>query len=154
MVLRVSPPVSSSAPLPSVSPVLDDYFVLEGEFSPSIRASENSTGETTLAVLESCPKPPAELLALFKTCVRHCETDECGSNARAEQLFLLQQEQVPWLHCHFHCLAHKAHACASKTWALQPTTVSSVIHTCKVLQGSGALARVKDAVADILAEKL
>eukprot|EP00971_Amphidinium_carterae_P351764 6492268-Amphidinium_carterae.3 len=129
----------------------DRLCILTGRYGASIRASENTVGETTADVLNSIWMP-AELeqkrmSKLFPTCVRFVEVDEAGSNGRAEALILEQRRGLgdnQWCHLHVLCLAHKVHAMAAKTWALQKSCISHIIAVCKHQHMAGHMVSLSD----------
>eukprot|EP00971_Amphidinium_carterae_P333516 6468300-Amphidinium_carterae.4 len=134
-----------------------EYFELQGAWSPTLRGSSSGTGETIQTVLLSCPQCPSGV-SLFPMLFRLCETDEDGANARAEQLMLKELNGVDaassWNHCYILCLGHKAHAIAQKTWTLQGSALSGLIHSCKTLSLGGAISRLKDAAKALVSERL
>eukprot|EP00971_Amphidinium_carterae_P349571 6491084-Amphidinium_carterae.5 len=141
-------------PLTDCSASDTEVFLLQGDFSPLVRGSESSTGETTAKVLQSCNMlPSSEALSPFKQCIRIVEVDDCPSNPRAESI-ILQDSPIAWTVLYFRCMAHKVHAAAQKSWGLQAKAVAGILHACKVLYGSGARSRLKDAAVALVAERL
>ena len=129
-----------------------EYFILQGHNSPAVRGTASTTGETTYKVLQSVGAPPEDVPKLFDTCMRLTETDSYGGNYRAEALWL--QAHPGWQHLHLHCLCHRVHSAAVKAWDLHSDTVPGVIHTCKLLFTSGAMAKLKSSVTKIVSQKL
>ena len=138
------------------SPRLGDYTIFQGRFGASMRASEDATGETISTVLKSVWEPHCSFSSLFPICLRLAETDERGANMRAEAILLKDRRQSgdDWTHCHAVCLAHKAHSCAAKTWALVPGLISSIVHICKWFNQAGSMAAFNDALAKLLQSHL
>ena len=138
-------------------PVQKKFCVFEMNMCPQIRASENATGDTIAAVLQSLAKKDLELSNLFPWRIRLAETDECGANLRAEAIILhnrAQQNHDVWGHLQVSCLAHKAHDCASRTWALMPAVISGIIQVCKHLNQAGSMATLCESVSGLIAGRL
>eukprot|EP00971_Amphidinium_carterae_P351615 6492192-Amphidinium_carterae.1 len=151
---------SLSADLQDPTANHDNLCILTGKYGAVVRASENTVGETTADVLNSVWAPDAletPMSKLFKTCVRFVEVDEAGSNARAEAL-VLEQRRVNgdsgWCHLHVLCLAHKVHAMAAKTWALQRETITNTIAVCKHQRMAGNTKSLSDHVGSIVRNEL
>ena len=133
------------------------FLVLEGNSSPSMRASKGGSGLFTLAVLRTCPQPPQGVESVFDMCVRLAETDEGGANPVAEALAMRQRatsSATPsWSHAYMICLAHKVHSCSTKLWSMHEETLSSIIHTCKTLLTSGTLSTLRDTASALLLDR-
>ena len=121
---------------------MDNFLILSGSLSPSIRASMSADGETTKAVLDSVFKSPSKIDEVFKWTVRVAETDEAGSNSRCEHMMIKQHPQRA--HLGMVCLAHKLHAVAAKTWCLFPSCISGVVHSSLALSMAGSMSKIKD----------
>eukprot|EP00971_Amphidinium_carterae_P044192 869392-Amphidinium_carterae.4 len=134
------------------------FISLEAMFSPAIRAGETATGETIAAILQSVNPTPLELLTPFPDFIRIIETDECAANPRAESLVWNERKACyPNMNMALlssHCLCHKVHAAASKSWTLQAEVVSGLINVGKFLQGPGTMKRFRDSVLLLLGKQL
>ena len=128
------------------------FAIIQGRLGVGVRSTDNATGEAIRSVLDSVAKPTTNLTKIFRYCLRLAESDECGSNLRAESLLLhsRQQKGEEWLSGHIFCLAHKLHSSAVKSWALQARAVTGVIHSCKQLHQPGNMIAVNEAVAALL----
>ena len=92
------------------------YLLLRGNECPGLRATEQTTAEGLLAVLQSLKGTPS-LHSTFKYAVRICEVDEGPANLRCEGL-LGSTRPREWSHASFICTAHKCHLAAEKCWSL------------------------------------
>ena len=123
------------------------FFVLDLYCSPALRAAANAVGETISKVLDSLPQIPGDIGQTFKMAARLTEVDENGANMRAESFQMSSQQHRDWTMLLSLCMCHKTHTAATRGWELQPTTISGIIHTCRVLSGTGQLARLRDALS-------
>ena len=114
---------------------------ISGSFSPVIRVTENNTGETIGALLFDVTVMPKEV-AVFERKVRAVETDEHGSNLKAEQLI----RDRSWEYLHTLCGAHKIHGIASKMWLQFADLHKGVVKTLKVLRSPGGMSKLMDAM--------
>ena len=137
-------------------PVSQKYVELSGYFSPAVRATCGTSGECIYEVLQTLPPPPQALVDIVEKegyLVRLSETDDFGGNHRAEG-FLMADRSHKWGRLSLQCLCHRMHSMASKSWPLRRQLVSSLIHSCKVLAQSGAMKRLKDAVARLITQRM
>ena len=137
-------------------PASRQLTIIEGHHSPSVRCAQAATGECIAQVLGTILSPPAGTTALFKHSIRLAETDQDGANARGEAILLNDRKQVgqEFAHITSHCLAHKVHSSATRSWALQEHVVTGVIHTCKVLGLAGSMRALRTAMGQLLSERL
>eukprot|EP00971_Amphidinium_carterae_P347111 6488947-Amphidinium_carterae.1 len=126
-----------------------DFHVLQFALPSSVRAAANATGDTIYKMLETLPQYPS-LRPHFDTFLTLVETDENPANGRAEAM---RAKKVGGLHSLLYCLAHKTHSIATKTWQLESTVLSGLLHTAKVLQQAGALTRLRDALSVVATKK-
>ena len=140
----------------SIGPASSGSFaLLEGNFSPQVRAAGNSTGETidrTLESMKGCPDSDVLPDNLFEWRVRLSETDEAPANHRAESF--AAQRRPDFCHIHTLCLCHKLHTAAQRTWALQKEEVTGLLHVCKILSTVGAMGCLKNMVSKTVAQRL
>ena len=127
------------------------YTVLEGKYSPQIRASANGTGEAVRDVLACCEQPPD--VSMFRLCTRVSETDANGANLRGE-MFVMRSRPASWSRLGIVCLCHKVHTSATSCWGLQQECISAVVHMCKHLQVAGSMAALKAALSTLVCSQL
>ena len=130
-----------------------EHLCLRGSLSPIVRATSTGTGESTQAALASAVDIPAELRSLCPVRLRIAESDEAGSNTRAEAL-IAHHSPEPWFRQHMYCLAHKLHAACLKSWSLVPSFMSGLKHASLQLQGSGGMRRLQDKIKALVTAKL
>ena len=111
-------------------------LVLSGAYFPLLRITENTRAETMAALLRQTTSLPAEA-AVFARRVRMLETDECGSNLKAEQM--IRDESSAYLHTL--CAAHKIHSVSAKAWVQFPDLHKGIVKTLRALRAPGHLQR-------------
>ena len=120
------------------------FTILRGHDSPQVRVAAGNTGELTYATLRSCCTLPDLVRDTFTVKVRLSETDDAGSNSRAEASALTQQ-RGDWMHLHLLCMCHKVHSCAQRTFSLASATTSGIIHSCLQIATGGFVRRLREA---------
>ena len=144
-------PAPQDPTAPTIAPSAD-YLLLLGKHPVSLRAGEGTSGEALLPVLRSIPSPPA-FATSFDHHWRVIECDEAGGNRRAEQLLSLERPKS-WKTTTVLCTAHKVHACAERTWSLQPfpQIMSGLINTSLYLKNPGCMRLLREALEQQLRE--
>eukprot|EP00971_Amphidinium_carterae_P311561 6192294-Amphidinium_carterae.1 len=128
------------------------YCILEIRFSQQLRAAASGGGETLFKLLLSTVQPPDDVQHVFPCCMRLVETDEHGANGRCERMLKIHRGPQ-WSSLTSLCLAHKVHAMAQKTWTLESDCVSAIIQVCKHLSSSGMMAKLKESMVLLAAER-
>ena len=134
-----------------------EYVQLQGRFSPSLRASSSGDGESIAQVLRTVPRPDPDLICkLFRHRIRHSECDEHPANPRGETLLAKDHPAAAYTPLHCPCYAHKIHSAATRCWSLPvlAPTVQGVVHTGKFLSTAGSMKRLKDAVGELVKQRL
>ena len=128
-------------------------MVVEGHFSPCLRAADSTNGLAIAAVLRSVAQQqlPKGLPELFQISSRCIECDEAGANARAERF--LETDEPRWTRLTINCLCHKVHAAVQKTWSLNLAILTGTVRSLLVMQGSAGLCRLKAKLRDLVAER-
>ena len=129
-----------------------EYLHLQGHLSPMLQCADGMTGEAVAGILRSTQSRflPADFDAAKDALlsVRLSETDEAGSNLRGERL--LCGASPSWSLLHFMCCCHKLHACAERTWALQPQVLQGVVRMLLALQQSSQWSRVRSVALELV----
>ena len=138
--LQLDPSISGDAVADDPAPKA--FLALRGTFSDGARVVDRETGEGTRNVLHSVEHVPPRVHSVFSRVCRIAETDELGSNGKAERL-LQETRHAKWKDSAIHslCMGHKAHNAAEKTWLIASDLFSKMVHTNKTLHENGALMR-------------
>ena len=134
-----------------------EYVQLQGRFSPSLRATASGDGESIAQVLRAVPRPEPGLISkIFRHRVRHTECDKHPAHPRGETLLAQDHPAAPYTPLHGPCFAHKVHSSVTKSWALpaEAPTVQGVVHTGKYLSTAGCMKKLKDAVGELVKQRL
>ena len=124
-------------------PCAKDYLLLKVPLSAAARVAERGTAENTLSVISSALSRPSGVHEAVPVW-RIAETDEEGSNSRAERLLTsgsAKQWEGATLHCF--CSAHKVHCSAQRLWSLIPHIVTGCIHTLKSCDDISTIKAIK-----------
>ena len=133
----------------SKDPAAEDCLCLRGSGSPTIRVSQNTTGETiSRLVAASIPSPAS--LGMFKERWTLTETDAAKSNARAGRI-QSRKGEGKWAHAT--CAAHRCHQVATKTWTLDLATLSALKRSLLILETPSYYLKFRDTlIAEIKAK--
>ena len=126
-------------------PDASNMLVLQGEFTPKVRATSGATGEHVAAVAEAAWQPSKRAMQVFANggvCLKLVETDEYPGNTRAERL-LKERHEDAYEVLHLMCAAHKVHASATRSFALVTHFMKGLSRTLLVLQQPGMMGRFK-----------
>ena len=138
-------------PLHVEHPLVDDqYLLLMGRHSPSVRAAERTTGEGIAAVLSSVMSEPLGVDAFHHRC-ELAECDEYGANARALALINANKKST-WMSTMVLCNAHKLHAAAEKTWQMHSMVpiISGITHAGLFLRKTGKVQMLRKALRHLV----
>ena len=138
---------SSGQASSSSSSETPEYLLLQGFFSPAVRAIERTNGEGIHRLLQTFPETKL-LTEQSPLHIRLVETDAYGANMRAERL--LAQDFKGMFTLHVPCLAHKIHSAAVRTWKLNDPLVASLVHCGLVLNSAGGMKKLRVAIRSIL----
>ena len=131
------------------------YLCLRAENSPQLRVAAATTGEYIRAILKSCFPVPDTVSKTFGIVIRLAESDEAGSNGRAEAITLSSGHNAEGLwHLHLYCMCHTVHACAQKSFSAIPSVTSGIVHASLQLGAGGAMRKVRAACASLAASHL
>ena len=128
----------------------NNYLLLCGQYSIALRLGEGTSGEAVAAILRTCPNPP-DCATDFRFHSRLAEIDEAGGNKRAEAM-LRSGRPDSWTYLTSHCLAHKVHNAAERTWAVSGNDeiISGLIHVALFLKQPGTTQKFRKAVTTVL----
>ena len=126
--------------LPIDSKSAGQFVFVHGCYSPSVRATDKTTGEALGGVLQSVWKPwPG--MDRFPMHIRMVETDQAGANNRCEALLRGLWPRSAELQ--LHCACHRIHAAMDKTIKLKPKVLSGIIRSGLVMRQAGVAAAFK-----------
>ena len=120
----------------------DHPMLLHGHWAPAMRAADSGTGKGIAAILDTCPQPPSMIDEICDIKVRLTDTDENGSNVKAERLWSLAKHGPGWVSSQYMCLGHKLHSVAEKTWAKNATVLSGAMHALLAIQTTPQLSEL------------
>eukprot|EP00971_Amphidinium_carterae_P352175 6492463-Amphidinium_carterae.1 len=130
------------------------YMTLRGLFSPCVRAGSSTSGEGVHAVLKTTHQVPARIISeTFTNVVRLTETDEAGGNTRCERM-ILEDRGDKWSTLHCVCLAHKLHACCTRSWVMTPSLITGIIQTGLYISEAGSGRKLRSAARRVVKSKL
>ena len=131
-------------------------LLLQGAFSPQLRATDRATGEGISSMVRDClvGLNAADLGSTFKMAMFTSEVDGAGANDRA--IRVLKQTVFPqhWSSLTIQCLAHKIHILAVKTLKMNPCIVTGLKHVCLYMCGAGVRAHARQALDAIVEARL
>ena len=121
-----------------------NYLLLRVPFSHTPRVAAKGDAFCTKEVLSSTVPAHGALAEGCPNIFRISESDEDGSNLKAERL-LAHSRSKKWQEGLLHCLcsAHKCHAACQKTWE-DSDIISGFVHAYKALEDVGTLNAVRE----------
>eukprot|EP00971_Amphidinium_carterae_P324874 6454867-Amphidinium_carterae.1 len=124
-----------------------DYLHISGVLSPTMRASDSTSGTAIASILADVPGPPDQVNDVFagQAKVHILEVDEAPANLKAARLHThsLKSEWDPLV---WFCSCHKSHTVADKTIALSKTAFSGTINVLLSMTSSVQLSNLRKAV--------
>ena len=118
-------------------------YLLHGALTPAIRLCQSSSGEDIAKLLESVLQVP-RLVRNLCPVWRLVESNENGSNTRAEKILSETSELQNSPKLHLYCAAHKTHAVAQRAWEFFPNLRPGLIKTLMYLKTPGSYERFLD----------
>eukprot|EP00971_Amphidinium_carterae_P347650 6489737-Amphidinium_carterae.2 len=128
------------------------YTFYHGHCSPQLKAGDRETGEVYAVALEKCLPRLQHVEKSFDLSVFVAETDEAGANGRALRQLAGVYPDSSLLH--IHCLLHKLHSCAAKTFDLFKPELKGISRTLLVLQQPGVFSKLKSVYREDIAQNL
>ena len=128
--------------------------LLQGHFSPAVRAADGVNGPAIATALRSVfeGQVPSAVGDLFPFCVRVSEHDEAPANARAERMWKTYAGDYSLLT--LPCVAHKVHACSEKATQMVPWLMTGLTRTLLAVQGATQFRRLKSALRGFVSDNL
>ena len=132
----------------------EEPFLFHGSWAATLRAGTGTSAADTAAVLATCPEVNMETFKQvgFPITVKVSETDSLAANFKCERLRALADPESWWLH--IVCMAHRCHTVADKVFALNRPLLSGICPSLLVLQGSGHLVALRNALMQIVEARL
>ena len=138
------------------NPHRDAFLLIQGAFSPTIRASDTNRGESVACILRDAWQGNIGCMAAieetFPLHIHVTESDEAPANLRGERL--LSNTCLPtWTSLPLRCSLHKLHSTCEKVFQLCPLVLTGSIRVLLVLQSTSNMQRLKSKLRELIEGK-